>query len=72
MLKNGARIRLGGDTPEIAASYLRKMIADGLPVSDFHRETRKLEDAFVEMLKQVEPQRPPPLPPKTSDLLSED
>ena len=67
-LKNGARIRLGSDTPEVAAAFLRRMIADGLPVADFHRETRKLEDAFVEILRQVEPDRPPPLPPKPGDL----
>jgi ABC-2 type transport system ATP-binding protein len=66
MLKTGARLRLGAESPEAAAGFLRKMIADGLPVSDFHRETRRLEDAFVEILKQVEPQRnlPPPLPRK--------
>jgi ABC-2 type transport system ATP-binding protein len=64
MLKTGARLRLGAETAEAASACLRKMIADGLPVSDFHRETRKLEDAFVEILKQVEPRRgaPPPLP----------
>jgi ABC-2 type transport system ATP-binding protein len=67
MLKTGARIRVGAETPEAAAECLKKMIADGLPVSDFHRETRRLEDAFVEILKQVEPQRatPPPLPRKS-------
>ena len=62
MLKNGARLRLGTETPEGTAEFLRKMIADGLVVSDFHRETRRLEDAFVEILKKVEPQRPPPPP----------
>jgi len=64
MLKTGARLRLGAETPQASAAFLQKMIADGLPVSEFHRETRKLEDAFVEILKQVEPARadPPPLP----------
>jgi ABC-2 type transport system ATP-binding protein len=64
MLKTGARLRLGAETPDAAAVFLRKMIADGLAVSDFHRETRKLEDAFVEILRQVEPSRglPPAAP----------
>jgi ABC-2 type transport system ATP-binding protein len=67
MIKTGARLRLGAETPEAAAAMLKKMIADGLPISDFHREIRKLEDAFVEILKQVEPRRnlPPPIPPRT-------
>jgi len=63
MLKQGARLDLGLDTPDLAADILRKMISDGLPISDFHRETRKLEDAFVEILKKLEDQSgPPPLP----------
>ncbi len=63
MLKQGARLDLGLDTPDLAADVLRKMISDGLPVSDFHREARKLEDAFVEILKKLESQAgPPPLP----------
>jgi ABC-2 type transport system ATP-binding protein len=67
--KSGARLRLEDDTPDAAAALLRKMIADGLPVSDFHRETRKLEDAFVEILRKVEPLRtPPPLPNRGESL----
>jgi ABC-2 type transport system ATP-binding protein len=69
IIKSGARLRLLEDTPDAAATLLRKMIADGLPVSDFHRETRKLEDAFVEILRKVEPQRtPPPLPKRGEPL----
>jgi ABC-2 type transport system ATP-binding protein len=67
-LKTGARLRLGAESPEEAAKLLRAMIVAGLPVSEFHRETRRLEDAFVDILKQVEPLRtkPPPLPGETS------
>jgi ABC-2 type transport system ATP-binding protein len=36
------------------------MIADGLPVIEFHRVERKLEDAFVDMVRHL--QTPPPLP----------
>ena len=62
--KRGARVRFDEDQPEFLAAILKKMIADGLAVTEFHREGRKLEDAFVEMLKKIEPPggTPPPLP----------
>ena len=60
--KRGARISFDGDDPELLATTLRKMISDGLRVTDFHRESRKLEDAFVDILKQIAPGVPPPLP----------
>jgi ABC-2 type transport system ATP-binding protein len=70
MLKTGARLRLGTAGHEEDAEVLRKMITSGVAVCEFHRETRKLEDAFVEILKQVEPLRatPPPIP-RTGDTL---
>ncbi len=49
----GGRIELASAEPEAIAACLRKMIADGLPVTDFHREERRLEDAFVEILKSL-------------------
>ncbi len=61
--KRGARVSFDADDPALFAATLRKMIGDGLPVSDFHREGRKLEDAFVDMLKQIAappPSSPPP------------
>jgi ABC-2 type transport system ATP-binding protein len=62
--KRGARVSFDEDKPELFAAILKKMIADGLAVTEFHREGRKLEDAFVEMLKKVDPSgaTPPPLP----------
>ena len=51
--KRGARVRLDSAEPEAVAALLRRMLQDGLPVTDFHRESRKLEDAFVDMLKKV-------------------
>ncbi len=64
MRKRGARVSFERDEPEFLAAILKKMITDGLVVIEFHREGRKLEDAFVDMLKKVEPSRvtPPPLP----------
>ncbi len=64
MRKRGARVSVEEDKPEVLAALLKRMITDGMPVTEFHREERKLEDAFVEMLKKIEPARatPPPLP----------
>jgi ABC-2 type transport system ATP-binding protein len=64
MRKRGARISFDNDDPEFLATTLKKMIADGLPVAEFHREENKLEDAFVEILKKLGTQHavPPPLP----------
>ncbi len=51
--RQGARIRVEPDTPEALSGVLRKMIHDGLALVEFHREERKLEDAFVEILGKV-------------------
>lgn len=48
--KNGARLRLMDPTPERMAEGLKRMVLEGIPVISFHRESRKLEDAFVEIL----------------------
>lgn len=57
--RQGARIRALEETPEAMAVMLRKMIQDGLPVTEFHKEERKLEDAFVEILQKVGGAVPP-------------
>jgi ABC-2 type transport system ATP-binding protein len=51
--REGARIRMLTDSPEALSALLRKMIQDGLTVTEFHKEERKLEDAFVELLHKV-------------------
>jgi ABC-2 type transport system ATP-binding protein len=51
--KRGGRLSCESGAPEALSRLLRKMIQDGVPVVDFHRESRKLEDAFVDMLKRV-------------------
>jgi ABC-2 type transport system ATP-binding protein len=64
--KRGARIKLleGGD--EQVAWVLRKLVSDGIAVTEFRREQLRLEDAFVNMLKNgiatKAPPEPPPLP----------
>ncbi|MDB6138962.1 MAG: transporter ATP-binding protein [Verrucomicrobiaceae bacterium] len=50
--RDGARLAMTGDDAGMLAAGLRKMVMDGLPVTDFHREERRLEDAFVDMIKQ--------------------
>jgi ABC-2 type transport system ATP-binding protein len=57
-LKDGVRVRL----PEAEAGYradlLRRMILEGIAVSGFFKIERRLEDAFVDVLRL----KPPPLP----------
>jgi len=60
MNKRGARLAIDLDDPLAIAALLKRMIVDGLAVTDFHRESRKLEDAFVEMIKKMEPSRGAP------------
>lgn len=50
--KCGARIAVDDPAAASLAELLRRMILDGVPVSGFQRETRRLEDAFVEMLRR--------------------
>ncbi|XHR26690.1 MAG: ABC transporter ATP-binding protein [Chthoniobacteraceae bacterium] len=51
--RHGARLRTKADTPEAMATILRKMVRDGIEVTDFHKEERRLEDAFVDILQKV-------------------
>ena len=46
------------------AAALRRMVADGVAVADFHRQERRLEEVFVDVLRdrQFVPLAPPPLP----------
>lgn len=57
--KRGGRIEIDSGDDEIIASVLRRMVNDGLTVTDFHREERKLEDAFIEILGEIEAQGGP-------------
>ncbi len=55
-LRNGARIGIAvGDGQQ---ELLRELILAGIPITDFARIERRLEDAFVDMLRAA----PPPLP----------
>lgn len=50
--KRGGRIRVDSNDPEVAADVLRRMVKDGLPVIEFHKEQRNLEDAFIDILER--------------------
>ena len=65
--KRGARLRIESTDEAVLAGTLKRMILDGLLVTDFHREERRLEDAFIDMLGQIDKgsfkgAAPPPLP----------
>ncbi len=55
-INNGARVRV----PETAdlSSLLRRLVLDGVGVNGFFKVERRLEEAFVDMLRT----QPPPLP----------
>lgn len=46
---------------EQLAAELRRMVLDGIALTDFHRQERRLEEVFVDALRDARPQ-PPPLP----------
>lgn len=50
--RDGARLALASEDILTLSAGLKKMMMDGVPVIGFHREERRLEDAFVEMLKK--------------------
>jgi ABC-2 type transport system ATP-binding protein len=50
--RDGARAEFARASTETLAAELRRLIADGVAVVDFHREMRRLEEAFVEMLRE--------------------
>jgi len=57
-LKNGARIKYPEMDETRQAALLRRLVLDGVEVTGFFKVERRLEDAFVDMLKT----NPPPLP----------
>ena len=57
-LKNGARVRVADAGNECLAGLLRTLVREGLAVTAFFKLERRLEEAFVDMLKS----KPPPIP----------
>jgi ABC-2 type transport system ATP-binding protein len=58
--RNGARAVFHSAELAALAAELRRMVADGLAIADFHREERRLEEAFVEMLREPPVLNPSP------------
>ena len=52
--REGARLELASAATEELAAQLKQMVSDGLPVIGFNRVERKLEDAFVDMVRNLE------------------
>ncbi|MGF1449284.1 MAG: ABC transporter ATP-binding protein [Opitutales bacterium] len=50
-LENGAIVEVDSHQPEALSTLLKTLIDAGLPVCEFHRHEVRLEDAFVEMLR---------------------
>ena len=50
--KRGGRIRIDSDKPEKAAEVLQRMVKDGLSITEFHKEQRNLEDAFIDIIEK--------------------
>lgn len=51
--KRGGRLQIQNKEPGYAAQVLRKMVMDGLEVTEFHKEEQNLEDAFIHMLGKL-------------------
>lgn len=65
--RSGGRVRLNIEDDALAARVLARMVKDGLPIIEFHREERNLEDAFMAMVGDV---MPPPLPASSNGSIS--
>jgi ABC-2 type transport system ATP-binding protein len=50
--RDGARLACVGSDPALLADGLRRIVAAGIPVVEFHREQRRLEEAFVDMVRE--------------------
>ena len=57
-MKNGARVRMKDTEPEALSKLLRTLISEQIAVCGFFKVERRLEEAFVDMLRTS----PPPLP----------
>ncbi len=65
--KRGARLLIDSADDEVLSGVLKRLILDQIPVTDFHHEERRLEDAFIDMLSDLNRPKspiltPPPLP----------
>lgn len=66
MMREGARAEFAQSDPAVIAAEVRRLAAD-VQLVDFHRQERRLEEAFVDMLREgtrrpLPTVNPPPLP----------
>jgi len=54
VLKRGVRIEIPTEDTEVITLVLKRMLNEGIPVTEFRREERRLEDVFVETLGSLE------------------
>jgi ABC-2 type transport system ATP-binding protein len=52
--KRGARLRLKSKDEDIIAGTLKRLVLDGIQITEFRREERRLEDAFIDLLGQID------------------
>jgi ABC-2 type transport system ATP-binding protein len=68
--KLGGRIRIDTQDPTKAADILARMVRDGLRVTEFHREQRNLEDAFIDIIGRLDSGQPAVMPPLPKEKLN--
>ena len=56
--KKGGRIRINSNNPGKTAEILARMVKEGIPIIEFHREERNLEDAFIDILSRIDQGKP--------------
>jgi ABC-2 type transport system ATP-binding protein len=61
----GGRFDFAMKEPGDLARLLRQAVSEGIPICEFHRQERRLEDAFVEVLKKSNSPAQPPPPPRS-------
>ena len=67
--KSGARLRIDSQDQGRIAEVVKRLVQDGIAVSDFHQEERNLEDAFIDILSDLRAEREAgesPVPPFAS------
>jgi ABC-2 type transport system ATP-binding protein len=48
--KKGVRIKIGGSTEIEIAQLLRRFVMEGFQITEFRKQERRLEDAFIELV----------------------
>ncbi|MDX1680004.1 MAG: ABC transporter ATP-binding protein [Akkermansiaceae bacterium] len=57
-IEHGGRISIDGNSPEDAARMVARLVQDGLSPIEFRHEEQNLEDAFIDMMRELETEAP--------------